>query len=146
MNQKKKTFLHKPFYPGGNEAMDAFIKEQLQYPEAALKARKEGSIKVKLTMDHKGKILDAEAVNSLGFGLDEEAVRVVKLLHFKVAKNHRVKVTFHKELNIHFHLPPQKPKQPEQAQSTQIQYTYTEAKSPLTSQKKSYSYQIPMGD
>jgi TonB family protein len=147
MNQKKKKFLNKPFYPGGNEAMDAFIKEALQYPEEALAAQKEGTVKVKLTMDHKGKVIHAEAVNSLGYGLEEEAVRVIRLLHFKVAKNDKVKVTFHKELNIHFKLPPPKPKAPTQEQAAQVQYNYiyrpaAPKKEPA---KKGYSYQINRG-
>lgn len=149
MNQKKNNFLNRPFYPGGNEAMDIFIKEVLTYPEEALEARKEGTLKVKLTMDHKGKVISAEALNSLGYGLDEEAVRIVKLLHFKIAKNRRVKVTFHKDLNIHFKLPPPKPKAPPQEQAAQMQYNYiyqpAKPKTKKTPPKKGYSYQVKGG-
>jgi len=148
VNQKKKKFFNKPFYPGGNEAMDVFIKKVLTYPEAALEAKKEGTVKVKLTMDHKGKVLHAKAMNSLGYGLDEEAVRVVKLLHFKIAKNHKVKVTFHKDLNIHFKLPPPKPKAPPQEQTAQVQYNYTYRPAKPKKEppkRKGYSYQIKNG-
>lgn len=149
MNQKKKKFLNKPFYPGGNEAMDAFIKGILIYPDEALEAKKEGTVKVKLTMDHKGKVIHAEALNSLGYGLDEEAVRVVKELHFKIAKNHKVKVTFHKELNIHFKLPPAQPQSPPQEQAGQMQYNYiyrpAQPKPQKAPPRKGYSYQIKTG-
>jgi len=145
---KKKNFLQKPFYPGGNEAMDAFIKEALQYPEEALAARKEGTVKVKLTMDHKGKVIHVEALNSLGYGLDEEAMRVVNLLQFQVAKNRKVRVTFHKELNIHFKLPPVKPKAPPQ-QASNVQYNYiyrpAQPKSKEKPKKAGYSYTIKKG-
>ena len=149
MNQKKNSFLQKPFYPGGNEAMDAFIKKALKYPKEALEARKEGTVKVKLTMDHKGKVIHAEALNNLGYGLDEEAIRVIKLLQFQIAKNRKVRVTFHKELNIHFKLPPVKSKTPPQQQAAQMQYNYiyrpAKQKPEQKPKKKGYSYTVNNG-
>ena len=43
-------------------------------------------------------------VASLGYGCDEEAVRITKLLKYKVPKTYKLKVGFKKKLNIHFKL------------------------------------------
>jgi TonB family protein len=139
-SKKARNFLSKPYYAGGNEAMDAFIKAHLQYPEEAQEARAEGTVKVKLKMDHRGKVIKAEAENQLGYGLEEEAMRVAKLLRFTVEKNRNVRVTFHKKINIHFRLPAR----PQVQQSIQYNYTYRPAQKPKQPpSKKSYSYTLP---
>ena len=43
--------------------------------------------------------------NSLGHGCDEEAIRVIKLLEFEVPKSRGLRLTFHKEIHIHFRMP-----------------------------------------
>jgi protein TonB len=104
--------IKKPVYPGGRKAMDAFIKEYLQYPEKALVAKKQGTVAVVIDIDGRGKVLRCRIKSGLGHGLDEEAMRVCKLLKFRVAKNHQKRVTFHRTINIHFRLPRKKTAQP----------------------------------
>jgi len=103
-----KAFIRIPGYPGGNEALEKFVKQNLKYPKEALEKRIEGSVQVDYDFNHKGKITKAIVSKGLGHGCDEEAIRLVKLLRYKNAKHRGLKVVFHKSINIHFRLPPQK--------------------------------------
>ncbi len=119
--KKDKHFIKKPYYEGGITAMRAFIKQHLKYPKEALETKTEGTVRVEYTINYKGEVTDAKILTGIGHGCDQEALRLVKLFQFKVPKNNKkLKVVFHKKINIHFKLPKQKP-QPKQ----QIQYTIT---------------------
>ena len=109
-SRKPESFLNRPQYPGGSKAMDKFIFAQLKYPEEAAEQKIDGLVRIRLDIDHKGKVIRSKVLQSLGFGCDEEAARVVRLLKFNVEHNRNMKVTFHKTLNIHFR--PPGPKQP----------------------------------
>ncbi|MFK7972484.1 MAG: TonB family protein [Bacteroidia bacterium] len=144
---KKPKFLNKPFYQGGNEAFQAFIDEHLQYPEAALAARMEAQVKVQITMDHKGKVIEAKAMEKPGFGIEEEAVRVARLLRFTVNKNRGMRVTFSRTVTIPFRIPKSVPK----PQAQRIAYSYRSSSVPKSDSKKqapkpskkiAYSYRI----
>jgi len=95
-----KAFIRIPGYPGGNTALEKFVKQNLKYPKEALEKRIEGTVQVDYDFNHKGKITKAIVSKGLGHGCDEEALRLVKLLRYKnahVMLNHQVGVT--KKLN-----------------------------------------------
>ncbi len=103
------SFIKKPVYPGGNTAFRKFIKENLTYPKEALKNKIEGTIFIKYTIDHKGKVTETKVVKGIGYGCDAEAQRILKLLQFEVPKNpRRLRVTFHQKTQITFKLPKEK--------------------------------------
>ena len=131
--RKPEQFIHHPGYKGGADAMRDFIRNNLRYPEEALKNKIEGTVAVAYEIDYKGDVIDAKIKSGIGYGCDEEAMRVVRLLKFGVAKHHKLRVTFHKTINIHFRLP-----QPKK-QSSQFVYNYVEKKK---EGKGSYSYNI----
>ena len=143
---KDKHFIKKPIYEGGPQAMKAFIRKNLRYPEEALKNKVEGTVYVKYDIDYKGKVVDAKVISGLGHGCDEEAVRLVKLFEFSVPKNPRkLKIVFHKNIQIHFRLPKKKKNK---AQQFQINYISTpaEKKAPNPSKKENgggYTITIP---
>ncbi|HXH17945.1 MAG TPA: energy transducer TonB, partial [Chitinophagales bacterium] len=91
------------------------------------------TVAVTYEIDFKGDVIDAKIKSGIGYGCDEEAIRVVKMLKFAVPKHHKLRVTFHRTINIHFRLP--KP----QKQSTQYVYNYVEKKK---EGKSSYTYNI----
>ena len=123
--RKDKHFIKKPIYPGGKEALRKFIRENMQYPAEALKARAEGTVTVKYTIDYKGNVTEAHVVSGMGYGCDEEALRLTRLLKFEVPRSgKRVRVQFHKDIHIHFKLPKQK----KPAKPT-ISYQYTQSDS-----------------
>ncbi len=142
--RKDKHFLKKPVYPGGQKAMRQFIARHLRYPKEALNARLEGTVVLKYTISHEGKVIGTQVVSSLGGGCDEEACRVAELLEFEVPRQpgKKTKVLFHNTLKVHFRLP--KP----QAQPAAIEYQYTAAAAPeappSSPSQKSYTYTITL--
>jgi len=103
--RKEKHFIKKPIYKGGPTAMKHFIGQQMKYPKEALEQKKEGTVLIRYTINHQGKVIETKIIAGIGFGCDEEADRLVRLLTFEVPKNRGVKAIFHKELHIHFRLP-----------------------------------------
>lgn len=137
--RKPKHFIKKPVYPGGLKAMREFIAKELKYPEEALKQRKEGVVRIKYDIDYKGNVFDTYILSSVGYGCDEEADRIVRLLKFEVEKTRKVKVVFHKTIQIKFKLPKikeQKKSKPEPPRVTSVQYNYVTTKSTSESPKK----------
>lgn len=55
-----------------------YIDENLKYPEAALANKVMGPVLVKFTVNEDGTTANHEVVKGLGYGCDEEAVRVIK--------------------------------------------------------------------
>lgn len=130
--------------------MKDFIAKHLKYPPQAAEKKIEGSVTMRLTIDHKGKVSNVQIVQHLGHGCDEEAIRVAGLLEFEVDPPRGLKITYHRKLTIHFKLPKvvTKPKQPVQQTMQGISYTYSSASSATTSTdnaekaSKSYHYTI----
>lgn len=105
------SFIKKPVYPGGNTAFRKFIKENLKYPKSALENKIEGTVFVKYTIDHKGKVIETKVMKGIGHGCDKEAERILQLLVFEIPKNPRkLRVTFHQKTQITFKLPKAKAK------------------------------------
>lgn len=125
--RKPESFLRKPTYKGGPKAMRKFIAEHLRYPTQANEHKIEGTVRLRMDISHQGKVISTKVLSGLGYGCDEEAERVVKLLKFEIPKLRKIRATFHKTINIHFRRPQQK----ETNQST-IQYTITPAKTSST--------------
>jgi protein TonB len=142
--KKDKHFIKKPTYPGGRKALQEFISKNLKYPAEALQNKIEGTVNLKYTIDHKGKVIDTQVISGPGHGCNEEAERLAKLLRFDVpGQARKVRVTFTKDLHIHFRLPKTKKKA---AQPARMKYTYTTAKTEPSEAKSpssgSYTYTI----
>ncbi|MCB0631183.1 MAG: energy transducer TonB [Lewinella sp.] len=69
---------HQPEYPGGQEALTLFLLENLRYPLAAREHGIEGKVKVAFTVQADGSITDPRVLEGLGYGCDEEVIRVIK--------------------------------------------------------------------
>jgi protein TonB len=69
-----------PAFPGGEEALRNFIRTKLQYPQEALNRRVGGKVYVSFLVTEEGRIRDATIVKGLGAGLDEEALRLVRIM------------------------------------------------------------------
>lgn len=146
-HKKEKLLLKEPTYSGGQKAMLLFIQNNLQYPVEAVAAKVEGTVRIRFSIDHTGKVFKSQVMVSLGHGCDEEAVRLVSLLQFQVPKAYGLKVQYHKTLNIHFKM------QMDQAQtetpplpvSLSIQYTISSSStSAETSTSAGYQYTIDL--
>lgn len=69
-----------PTYPGGATAYREYLRQNARYPEEARAAGIEGAVFVSFLIDETGRILDAQVVKGCGHGLDEEALRLVRLM------------------------------------------------------------------
>lgn len=63
----------------------ASVQKQIRYPQQALEHKIEGTVEVSFTVNKRGEVLNARVTKGLGYGIDEEAVRVMKLAKFKPA-------------------------------------------------------------
>jgi len=133
-HHNKKHFLNLPKFIGGSEAFRKFIAENLHYPEAALEAKVEGSVIVEYDISDDGSVHNPHVLKGLGYGCDEEAIRVIGLLGFDKVKNRGVRVKMTTKTTIHFKLPIQgvtisysssEKNEPEQKNSGSITYNYT---------------------
>lgn len=115
--------------------MRKFIRENLRYPEEALKNGIEGVVAVKYEVDQNGNVIHAAVKNGIGYGCDEEALRLVRLLKFGKVRHRGLRVTFHKTINIRFSLPGSRSAE---EPPTQLVYTYVEKKNDAAS----YTYTI----
>ncbi len=69
-----------PYFPNGMKALGEFIGALISYPEEALKNKIKGKVIVEFTISEDGSTKDFKIVKGLGFGCDEEAIRVLKIL------------------------------------------------------------------
>lgn len=70
----------KPEFPGGMDAMEAFISVHLKYPKIAEMYDEEGIVYVLFVIEADGRVTNVKIKGAkLGFDLDEEAMRVIKL-------------------------------------------------------------------
>jgi protein TonB len=62
---------------GGYETFYAYVSSQLHYPRKALDMQVSGKVYVKFVVDRDGSLTQLEVVRGIGFGCDEEALRVL---------------------------------------------------------------------
>ena len=127
--KKQKKFIQVPQYPGGRDALKQFIKDNLKYPKKAEENGIEGMVVVVIDINENGKVQKTRVKKKLGYGCDEEAQRVAKLLEFRPVKNRKIRVTAHRSINFSFRKPKKvvvknKVKAAPQSNSITINYTY----------------------
>ncbi|MCU0320328.1 MAG: energy transducer TonB [Flavobacteriales bacterium] len=66
-----------PEFPGGKDALFAYIGKNLKYPERAQEEGIEGVVYVTFVVEADGKISGVSVLRGIGGGCNEEAVRVV---------------------------------------------------------------------
>ncbi len=92
-------------FPGGELALRKFLSENIEYPQAANDAEVQGVVVVRFVVDKRGKVNNLQILTPIkGFGLEDEAKRVVKLTSgkWKPAKqrDHPVSVRFQIPINF----------------------------------------------
>ena len=68
-----------PEFIGGKAAMFHFIYNQINYPQIAKEIGVDGTVHIQFVVTTEGRVTDVIAKNKLGYKLDEEAIRVIKL-------------------------------------------------------------------
>ena len=90
-------------FPGGSAMMSKYLAQNTKYPVDAMRNGKQGSVKVRFTVDEFGKINNIEVVEGIYPALDAEAVRVVQSMpDFKPAKEEGESKSFVYNLPISF--------------------------------------------
>jgi len=69
-----------PAFPGGVAGYRAYLKQHFHYPEDALRQNISCEVVVGFAVDEAGRILDAEVVKGCAASLNEEALRLVRLM------------------------------------------------------------------
>jgi len=68
-----------PKFPGGIKNLSWFIGQFIKYPEEAVKNNISGIVKVQFMVNKDGHLSNFKIKESLGYGCDKEAIRVLKL-------------------------------------------------------------------
>ncbi len=103
--KKEKDFLDLPTLTGGTEAFRSIIEKNMRYPSLAKKHGVEGLVYVRFTVDDNGKVQEAEVQKGLGYGCDEEALRLIRLVRFDKTRKQGVRVRAGYKTRIRFKLP-----------------------------------------
>lgn len=67
----------KPQFPGGEEALKAYLKENVKYPKASIKKNEQGSVEIGFVVLKDGTLDRFEVKKGVSSRLDAEALRVV---------------------------------------------------------------------
>lgn len=137
MNKREKKFLKLPHLDGGRDLLKKFIRENLRYPKEALEKGIEGDIIVKYKVTGKGEVIDPEIVKGLGYGCDEEAIRLVSMLRYQSVKNRGVRVITDNKIKIPFRI------RKKGEMKVSMQYTPSKNKQGNTADKKDGQGQKP---
>jgi len=94
-----------PEFPGGMEAFYKFISKKVKYPAQARRMGIEGRVYLQFVVEKDGSIGDLFVAKGVGAGLDEESLRVMKLVpNFKPGKQRGRPVRVQMTIPINFRL------------------------------------------
>jgi TonB family protein len=69
-----------PEFPGGPDSLNSFLKTNLVYPDSARIKHIQGKVYIGFMVDRNGKVHNPRILNSIDDQLNEEALRVVKMM------------------------------------------------------------------
>lgn len=138
MKQSKRNFVNKPEYPGGKEYFKKFLKENLVYPKEALEHKIEGVVYLTAEVNDKGQVLQVKIEKGIGYGCDDEAVRLVKLMRYGKVTNRGIRLKTWKKLRINFKLSEHSPNK------FSYQYSLKEKKPQQIEKSARYHYSITL--
>ena len=93
-----------PEYPGGNDAMYAFLVQNLIYPEKPRKLEIQGTSLIQFVVEKDGSVTNTVVLSSLHPDCDNEAIRVIKMLKFHPGLVNRKPVRVYYMIPVQFTL------------------------------------------
>lgn len=105
---KRVKFLKYPEYPGGKTSLNQYIQDNLVYPADALKHNIEGNVLLSAEINDNGEIHEIRVDKGLGYGCDEEAVRLLQGIHFGGVYNPGIRLKTTKKFRIPFKIKKEK--------------------------------------
>lgn len=92
-------------FPNGSKGVTQFLKENVIYPDDAFDNEIEGKVLAQITIDEKGNVTQPTIVQSLGYGCDEEVIRVLsKMPKWKPATRNNIPMKKSYVLTVSFSL------------------------------------------
>ena len=76
-SKSKEEFI-KPQPTNGGDTYQQYLKDSLRYPETALEAKIKGFVMLQFIVGSTGEISQIKVIKSLGYGCDEEAIRLLR--------------------------------------------------------------------
>jgi len=104
-------------YVGGEKARIAFLSKNIKYPEEARKNGIQGRVYVTFVVEKDGSLTDVQVTRGIGYGCDDEAVRVIKLMPNWIPGKQRgepVRVQFNLPIRFSLDSEPTKEEKPKQ--------------------------------
>lgn len=96
---------HSPSFRGGQEALVNFILTNINYPTQAEYHLIEGIVYTTFIVEEDGTLSDIEAIDSLGYGFDKEAIRLLQMMPpWNPARNYNQAVRARFSIPIEFSL------------------------------------------
>jgi len=89
-----------PEYPGGLAGLSKFLSRNMRYPQRARNRGVQGTVFVGFVVDATGQVKDMKVLKGIGYGCDEEALRVVSIMPPWQAGRQRGKA-----VSVHYSLP-----------------------------------------
>lgn len=129
-SHKKRRFIKTPTYPGGKKAFTEFVMQNLRYPEEALEKQIEGVVYIEYYVDNVGYIGDVAVKHGIGYGCDEEAIRLIRMLVYEPVRNRGIKMKVLMKARIAFKLPPGRKPEQEITNSNGLNISYTIVNTP----------------
>lgn len=100
-----------PRFPGGDDALIAFIEKEMIYPDESVKYGEQGQVAIEFTVDKKGNVVNPRVIRTATPLLDREALRIVsKMPRWLPGKRDRMYVDMKYILPIIFSLDEAAPK------------------------------------
>jgi TonB family protein len=87
---------------GGKQQLKDFIREEMVYPEKALKDKTEGTVVLSFIVDKEGKIQDLQVKHSISPEIDDEALRILGLLLWDPAEYRGMTLDEQNEMEVDF--------------------------------------------
>ncbi|ADB39530.1 energy transducer TonB [Spirosoma linguale] len=95
--------LIQPEFPGGFGTLNTYLKENVRYPAAAAQANIKGFVLISYLIDELGNVTAIKVMKGLGYGCDEEALRVVRQMpRWKPAQQSGKATPVKYNLPVHF--------------------------------------------
>jgi len=63
---------------GGRKVFKQYLEQNIRYPEQAIKNQVEGKVTVQFTIETSGQLSEFKVIRGIGFGCDEEVIRLIK--------------------------------------------------------------------
>lgn len=81
-----------------------YWQQQVQYPKEALEKGVQGRVTVQFVVSKLGETRNHEIIRGIGYGADEEALRLVKKMKFEPGRQNNERVCVQYALSINFRL------------------------------------------